>query len=169
VVGDRWGGEFPRERLKIAGGIGYTVADKTTSEVFLALLPLLNSRQVELLDPAAGGTVARMYSQLNNLERRSRSGAREVIGHPQGANHHDDVITSAALALVLAHAPKKAPQLFFFGVSNNPGGGPGSEGNTGTDNYIPYDPVTANPQSRSIPADAVAEAFFRDRSAFRDW
>jgi hypothetical protein len=42
VTGDRFGGEWPRERLKIHG-ISYSIADKSKSDLYRDFLPLLNS------------------------------------------------------------------------------------------------------------------------------
>ena len=59
----------------------------------LELLPLLNSRRLELPDDA------RLLGQLQALERRAGSTGRDVVDHPPGA--HDDVANAAAGALVL--------------------------------------------------------------------
>lgn len=93
VVGDRYAGLWPRERFA-AHGITYQVADTPKSEVYLALLPLLNSGRVELLD------VPRLRAQLGTLERRTARGGRDTVDHGPGA--HDDVANAAALALVAA-------------------------------------------------------------------
>lgn len=49
VVGDRFGGEFPRE-LFGRYGIAYRVAAKSKSEIYRECLPRLNAATVELLD-----------------------------------------------------------------------------------------------------------------------
>jgi hypothetical protein len=49
IHGDRYAGEWPREAFRKCG-VEYRVADKTKSDLYLALLPLLNSGRVELLD-----------------------------------------------------------------------------------------------------------------------
>jgi hypothetical protein len=56
------------------------------------LLPLLNSRRVDLLDNK------RLFNQISGLERRTARGGRDSIDHAPGA--HDDVGNSAAGALV---------------------------------------------------------------------
>jgi hypothetical protein len=58
------------------------------------LLPLLNSKRIELLD------LPRLHGQLGGLERRTARGGRDSIDHPPNA--HDDLINSAAGALVSA-------------------------------------------------------------------
>ena len=52
------------------------------------LLPLINSRQIDLLDHT------KLVSQLCSLERRAARGGRDLIDHPpQG---HDDLINAVA-------------------------------------------------------------------------
>jgi len=93
VRGDRYGGEWPRERLR-THGIEYHVADKPKSDIYRDLLPLLNSGRVEFLDHP------RLTAQLCSLERRTARGGRDSIDHPPGA--HDDLINAAAGAIVTA-------------------------------------------------------------------
>ena len=47
IVGDRYGGEFPREQFQ-KRGVRYEVATKTKSELYVDFLPLLNSGSVTL-------------------------------------------------------------------------------------------------------------------------
>jgi hypothetical protein len=58
------------------------------------LLPLLNSRKVQLLDDR------RLISQLHGLERRTARGGKDSIDHAPGS--HDDAANAVAGALVLA-------------------------------------------------------------------
>jgi hypothetical protein len=95
VHGDRYGGEWPRERFD-AHGITYEVAELPKSELYRELLPLLNSGQVELLDHQ------RLLAQLLRLERRTARGGRDSIDHAPGG--HDDVANAVAGALVGAPA-----------------------------------------------------------------
>jgi hypothetical protein len=107
VYGDRYGGEWPRERFRYHG-IAYRPADKTKSEIYLALLPMLNSRTAELLD------VRRLEDQLVGLERRTSRGGRDSIDH--APNGHDDVANAAAGALVLA-AGAESQKIHWSAVS----------------------------------------------------
>lgn len=91
VTGDRYGGEWPRERFQ-EHGITYQVSDKTKSDIYRDTLPLLNSARVELLDHPL------LIAQLQNLERRTARGGRDSIDHAPGA--HDDVVNAACGALV---------------------------------------------------------------------
>ena len=93
VIGDRYGGEWPRERFR-EHGISYEPAEKTKSEIYGEVLPSLNSGKVELLDNA------RLLSHLRGLERRTSRSGRDTIDHSPGG--HDDVANAAAGALMLA-------------------------------------------------------------------
>jgi hypothetical protein len=81
------------------------VSDKTKSDIYRDLLPLLNSNQVELLD------LPRLHSQLASLERRTARGGKDSIDHPPG-QHHDDVANALAGAIV--YATQRGDSGFFF-------------------------------------------------------
>jgi hypothetical protein len=102
VVGDRYGGEWPRERFRVHG-IEYRVADKTKSDLYLALLPLLNSGRVELLDHP------RLVNQLIGLERRTSRAGKDSIDHVPGG--HDDVANAVAGAVIIANAAATRPKV----------------------------------------------------------
>jgi hypothetical protein len=87
VTGDRYGGEWPPQRFQVHG-IKYEPAAAAKSDLYRDLLPLLNSRQVDLLDNA------RLLAQLVGLERRTARGGRDSIDHAPGS--HDDVANSVA-------------------------------------------------------------------------
>jgi hypothetical protein len=93
VTGDRYGGEWPRERFRVHG-ITYEPAKLPRSDLYKELLPLVNAGRVQLLDDA------RLRAQLIGLERRTARGGRDSIDHAPGA--HDDVANAAAGAVVLA-------------------------------------------------------------------
>jgi hypothetical protein len=92
--GDRYAGEWPREQFQKCG-VHLEPAEKSKSELYLDLLPLINSRAVDLLDHE------RMMLQLVSLERTAARGGRDKVDHPRGA--HDDVANAAAGALVVAY------------------------------------------------------------------
>ncbi len=92
VSGDRYAGEWPREQFR-KQGVEYAIADKSRSELYLALVPAINSRLVRLLD------VPRLEQQLVGLERRTSRVGRDTIDHAPGA--HDDVANAVAGALQL--------------------------------------------------------------------
>jgi len=93
VRGDRYAGEWPREQFQ-KRAISYMAAAKPKSEIYLGLLPAINSRRVDLLDSP------RLMAQLCGLERRTARGGKDSVDHRPGA--HDDLANAAAGALVLA-------------------------------------------------------------------
>ncbi|HEV2161186.1 MAG TPA: hypothetical protein VGR52_02970 [Stellaceae bacterium] len=91
IRGDRYAAGWPVERFAVHG-IKYEPADKPKNEIYVALLPMLNSNAVALLDNT------RLISQLCSLERRSARSGKDSIDHPTGG--HDDLVNAAAGALV---------------------------------------------------------------------
>jgi hypothetical protein len=96
VRGDRYGGEWPRERFR-AHGISYEVCETTKSDLYRDLLPVINAARCELLDHP------RLVAQLTSLERRTARGGRDSIDHPPSA--HDDLSNAVAGAVMMAGAP----------------------------------------------------------------
>ena len=87
ITGDRYAGEWPREQFS-KFGIRYEATAKSKSEMYVDLLPLINSRRIDLLDHT------KLVNQLCSLERRTARGGRDSIDHPpQG---HDDLINAVA-------------------------------------------------------------------------
>ena len=93
VYGDSYGGEWPREQFR-KHGVNYEPAEKTKSELYRDLLPLINSGAVDLLEHD------RLVMQLTSLERRTARGGKDSIDHAPGA--HDDIANAVAGALVSA-------------------------------------------------------------------
>jgi hypothetical protein len=104
VTGDRYAGEWPRERFQVHG-IRYEPAELNRSELYLSFLPLLNSGRLELLDHP------RMVSQFCGLERRTSRGGRDTVDHAPGS--HDDIANAVAGAAWLASASKSFPAHAF--------------------------------------------------------
>ena len=90
VTGDRYGGEWPRERFRVHG-IQYELADKPKSDLYGALLPLLNAGRAELLDlpsawprnwsassgaPRAAAATASTTPPVGTTTRQQRAPAR---------------------------------------------------------------------------------------------
>jgi hypothetical protein len=126
VWGDRYAGEWPRERLRMHN-IEYRIDGKSKSEFFLEFLPVLNSRRVELLDHA------RLVTQLCQLERTVGS-ARDAIKKPPSG--HDDIANAVAIAAVMglkiaAIAACEPPIVDIF-VAGTPRYYPGSSEFTGS-------------------------------------
>lgn len=93
VTGDRYAGEWAREPFR-KHGIDYRISDQTRSELYLSLVPAINSGSIRLLEHQ------RLEAQLIALERRTSRAGRDTIDHPRGS--HDDVANAAAGALCLA-------------------------------------------------------------------
>jgi hypothetical protein len=81
-------------------GIEYAPSEKSKSDIYRDLLPLLNSGKTELLD------LPRLATQLTGLERRTARGGRDSIDHAPGS--HDDVANCVAGSLLLAIAAAPA-------------------------------------------------------------
>ncbi len=99
VTGDRFGGEWPRERLKKVGGISYLISDKSKSDLYREFLPLLNSGAVQLLDNP------RMVKQFVNLERRTTRNGKDSIDHGPGQN--DDICNVISGVCVMSSKVKR--------------------------------------------------------------
>jgi hypothetical protein len=90
VRGDRYAGEWPKERFA-THGIEYRASDSPKSDIYLGVLPALNSARVDLLDNQ------RLVAQLCGLERRTGRGGKDSIDHRPGS--HDDVANAVAGAV----------------------------------------------------------------------
>jgi len=93
VFGDRYAGEWPREQFRHYG-INYEPADKSKSDIYIDLLPLLNSRNIDLLDNE------RLISQITGLERKTARSGKDSIDHSPSS--HDDLANAVAGAAVYA-------------------------------------------------------------------
>jgi hypothetical protein len=93
VSGDAFGFDLAREAFARNGGIRYHKSERNRSAVYSDLLPLLTSGKVRLLDHK------RLFDELGSLERRtSPEGRDKIVPGP----YHDDLATSASLALTTA-------------------------------------------------------------------
>jgi hypothetical protein len=110
VTGDRYAGEWPRERFR-KHGVNYDLSDRPASDIFRDALPLLNSGRIELLDHP------KLAAQLVNLERRTARSGRDAISHPPGG--HDDLAVAACGALLAASAGSSSFERFaVFALSD---------------------------------------------------
>jgi hypothetical protein len=92
VTGDRYAGEWPRERFRVHG-IQYDLSEQPKSDIYRDMLPTLNSGRAQLLN------LPRLASQLCGLERRTSRNGKDSIDHAPGA--HDDVANVVAGALLM--------------------------------------------------------------------
>ncbi len=112
VVGDRYAGLTLASQFQ-AKGIAYDVAKQTTSELYEALEPPMNSHQVVLLDAPT------LEQQLLGLVWRGGK-----VGHQPG--EHDDHATAAAgvVELILGIGMSRRPS--SFARASKPAASPGS-------------------------------------------
>lgn len=95
ITGDNYSAEFVASAFKDRG-VTYIKADKPKSQLYAELLPRLCSGEVELLDNET------LIHQLSSLERRTRSGGKDIIDHPSRGK--DDVANSVAgVATIVCH------------------------------------------------------------------
>src|SRR4029079_13645456 len=87
VGGDKNAGEFPRELFR-KHGITYRTADKSKSDLYRDILPLLNSGSIVL--PRSD----RLVAQVVGLEPRPPRAGRDSIDHP--TNNRDDLANAVA-------------------------------------------------------------------------
>ena len=106
VTADRYAGDWPREQF-FKRGVTVITADRSRSDLYIEMLPALNSRQVELLDHD------RLRQQLLTLERKTGRSGRDMVDHIPGG--HDDVVNAVAGALVLAARQAARPPLQVWG------------------------------------------------------
>ena len=82
VTGDNYGGEWPVASFRTYG-IAYERCDKSKSELYLAFVPVVNSKGVELPDDK------RLFNELRRLERRRGRTGKDTVDHPPRL--HDDL------------------------------------------------------------------------------
>jgi hypothetical protein len=105
VVGDRYAAGWVVDAFRRAG-VEYKHSDIDRSAIYQNCLPLFASGRVRLLDNH------KLVAQFAGLERKTLSGGRERIDHPDIANAHDDLSNSCAGTLVLASGVFRDPGAF---------------------------------------------------------
>jgi hypothetical protein len=75
-------------------GITVKRSKMSASELYLNFLPMISNGTVELLENK------RLHAQLTGLERRARSGGKDLVTHYPGG--HDDLANATAGACVMA-------------------------------------------------------------------
>ena len=93
VTGDNYSAQFVVDAFR-SYGITYEKSEFPKSGLYLELLPRICSNEIELVDNDV------LVNQLSNLERRTRSGGKDIIDHPTG--RHDDLANVAAGVTVSA-------------------------------------------------------------------
>lgn len=106
---DQYGAELARTVYR-AAGVALTDAPDSRSDTYLRLLPLLTTGRVELPpDPV-------LRHELLGLERRTRSGGRDLVDSRPGA--HEDLANAVALAAVAAAARDPNQRTCAYTVSD---------------------------------------------------
>lgn len=107
VGGDKYGGKI-FEALFRRLSVQYHGSDKSRSDIYGSLLPLINGKLITFCKSET------LKDQLLSLDRKVTGQGREIIDHPKGS--HDDVANAAAGAVVLADTLrwpfKEAPKEF---------------------------------------------------------
>jgi hypothetical protein len=103
VQGDKYAGVWPREQFS-KFDIIYEQSAAPKSELYIGLLPLINSRRIELLDDP------RLINQIASLERRTARGGRDSIDHAPGM--HDDLANVIAGLAAIIHGRYSGYSLF---------------------------------------------------------
>jgi len=104
VTGDNYAAEFVVSAFR-HNGVTYKKADMNKSQLYLELLPVLCSRGIELVDNDV------LINQLASLERKTRSGGRDIVDHPQGG--HDDLANALAGLTAIATKRRKHAGTMF--------------------------------------------------------
>jgi hypothetical protein len=87
VIGDNYAADFAAASFQ-SHGIKYRKCEKNKSQLYAELLPIICASEIELLDDPTS------VNQLANLERRTRSGGKDIIDHPPRG--HDDLANAVA-------------------------------------------------------------------------
>ena len=104
VTGDRYAGEWPRERFQ-RHGVTYTPSSRTKLDIYRELVAPINGGRVALLDLPV------LHAQLRGLERRVARGGKDSIDHGPGGR--DDVANAAAGALTLVSVGRGRVRLLW--------------------------------------------------------
>jgi hypothetical protein len=100
ITGDKYAGEWPVARFR-EHGIEFVQSARPKSDLYGDLLPLINSRRIELLD------IPRLIAQLCGLERRTSRSGKDSIDHIPGG--HDDLANAVAGVLVSLDLDRRPP------------------------------------------------------------
>lgn len=106
VTGDNYSAEFVAQAFQ-SHGILYIKSKLPKSALYIELLPQICSGAIELLD------IDVLIGQLSALERRTRSGGKDSVDHPQGGK--DDLANAVAGVCYVSTKTKKRAGALFSG------------------------------------------------------
>jgi hypothetical protein len=105
VTGDRYAAEWTSTSFS-RHGIKYQPSPMVRSDLYLEMLPALNSKRVRLLDNQ------RLTNQLAALERKTSRGGSDSVDHPRGGK--DDLANAVAGAIATAAVPQNKIECMSF-------------------------------------------------------
>jgi hypothetical protein len=117
VQGDKYAGAWPSEAFQ-KHDIKYEPAERTASEYFLEMVPLLSDGRIELPDNE------RMQSQFLSLLRRTGPSGKDSVITPKGADAHGD-LANAIAGVVLSASARKRKSFCAFSKADFYGGADG--------------------------------------------
>jgi hypothetical protein len=103
VQGDRYAGTWVSEAFR-SEGINYKASELNKSELYIEVLPYINSGMVELLDSRE------LVKEFRLLERRRGSSGKDTVDHPKsigGGVAHDDLANVTAGLIVCLNDPRR--------------------------------------------------------------
>lgn len=119
VIGDNYAANFTAGAFA-DHGVEYTKSKLSRSELYLELLPLMNSHKVVIIDNAA------LIKELAGLERRAAGRGRDAVDHGRAKGSRDDranVLAGAVFAATSNAAGNLAPDdPGFFRLSTGSAG-----------------------------------------------
>jgi hypothetical protein len=95
ITGDRYAAQWCVSAFENEG-VHYNPSVQSKSEIYLLVEPLFNTGRVQLLDHK------KMVAQFKMLERKVRSGGKDLVDAP--GNRPEDIANAVAGALVLANS-----------------------------------------------------------------
>lgn len=144
VTGDRYAAEFHAERWRVRG-ITYKPSERTRSDVYRELIPIVNSKRVELLDDPV------LFRQLVQLERRVARGGKDSIDHPKRQGARDDLANAVAGAIATLELGNGGYRLIFSSDSSASNGQSSAQQHgRPTRTWIQFDPATGRTEKLDV-------------------
>ena len=101
TIGDRYAAGWVRQSFR-AERITYVESKLTKAEAYIESLALFSEGRIQILDHP------QLIRELQCLERRTRTGGKDIVDHPRGG--HDDFSNVLCLAAAEEAAWKKRPR-----------------------------------------------------------
>jgi hypothetical protein len=100
VTTDHYGGNLVAS-LFAEAGLQHRVSELPASDLYLRFVTTVQTRRIELPDPALSGTAQRLLRELRSVERRPGPGKDQATA-PRGEGHADLGNAVAGLAFLLS-------------------------------------------------------------------